>query len=127
MLYFIIVGIWYCLFYSNCYFGKNSYRSILILTLVSEGNIDIYNGIKKLYSPTLLKEIKDIEEWLGELQIWQCVTDSGKKTQGPVVYLSLTGKIRKSWNDILKRDLNKDDGFIRYSYMKNQILVMQKI
>ena len=63
---------------------------------MSEGNIDIYNGIKKLYSPTLLKEIKDIEEWLGELQIWQCVTDSGKKTQGPVVYLSLTGKIRKS-------------------------------
>ena len=66
---------------------------------------------KKLYSPPVLQEIEEIEEWLGELEIWQCVTDLEKRKQGPVVYLSLTDKIRESCYDISVRDLNKDDGF----------------
>ena len=78
--------------------------------MVVEGNIDNYNGFKKIYSPPILVEIEEIEEWLQELEIWQCVTDLEKKKQGPVVYLSLTDKIRKSCNDISVRDLIKDDG-----------------
>ena len=78
--------------------------------MVAEGNIDIYNGFKKLYSPQILEEIQEIEECLQKLEIWQRVTDLEKKKQSPVVYLFLTDKIRKSCNDISVRDLNKDDG-----------------
>ena len=53
-------------------------------------------ALKKLYSPPIPEEIKEIEEWLRELEIWQCVTDLEKKKQGPVMYLSLTDKIRKN-------------------------------
>ena len=53
---------------------------------------------------------REREQWLQELEIWECVTDLEKKKQGPMVYLSLTDKIRKSCNDISVRDLNKDDG-----------------
>ena len=45
-----------------------------------------------------------------ELAIWQCVTNLKPKKQGPVVYLSLPDKIRKSCNDVSVQDLNKDDG-----------------
>ena len=65
---------------------------------------------KKIYSPPTLDKIDEIEEWLRELEIWQCVTDIEEKKQGPLVYLSLPDKIRKSCNDIKVSDLNKDDG-----------------
>ena len=38
------------------------------------------------------------------------VIDTEEKKQGPVVYLSLPDKIRKSCSDIKVSDLNKDDG-----------------
>ena len=57
---------------------------------------------KKLYSPPILAEIEEMEEWLRELEIWQA--------QGAMINLSLTDKIRKSCHDISIRDLNKDDG-----------------
>ena len=94
------------------------------LILVVEGDIDIYNGFKKIYSPPILVEIEEIEEWLQELEIWQCVMDLEKKKQGPVVYLSLTDKIRKSCNDISVRDLIKDDGLDTLIRLN---LCMQKI
>ena len=65
---------------------------------------------KKIILTTSTSINRRIEEWLRELEIWQCVTDLEKKKQGAVVYLSLTDKIRKSCNDISVRDLNKDDG-----------------
>ena len=99
----------HCLFNRNCYLAKNRYRSILILILVADGHISIYNGFKKLYSSSTLEEIEEIVECFQELEIWQCVTDLQKKKQDPVEYLSLTDKIRKSCNYILVRDLNKDD------------------
>ena len=58
------------------------------------------------YSPPVLDKTDEIEDWLHEINIWQCVTDIGEKKQGPVVYLSLPDKIRKSCNDISVTDLN---------------------
>ena len=65
---------------------------------------------KKIYSPPVFDKIDEIEDWLREIEIWQCVTDIEEKKQGPVVYLSLPDKIRKSCNDISVSDLNKDNG-----------------
>ena len=65
---------------------------------------------KKIYSPPVLDKIDEIADWLREIEIWQCVTDIEEKKQGPVVYLSLTDKIRKSCNNISVSDLNKDNG-----------------
>ena len=65
---------------------------------------------KKIYSPPVLDKIDEIEDWLREIEIWQCVTDIEEKKQGPVMYLSLPDKIRKSCNDISVSDLNKDNG-----------------
>ena len=65
---------------------------------------------KEIYTPPVLDQTEEIEEWLRELAIWQCVTDLEPKKQGPVVYLSLPDKIRKSCNDVSVQDLNKDDG-----------------
>ena len=50
---------------------------------------------KKIYTPPVLDQIEEIEEWLRETGIWQCVTDIEPKKQGPVVYLSLSDKILK--------------------------------
>ena len=72
----------------------------------------------------MLAEIEEIEEWLRELEILQCVMDLEKKKQGPVVYWSFTDKIRKSCSDTSGRDLHKDDGLdalirkIRSLYVK---------
>ena len=65
---------------------------------------------KKIYSPPVFDKIDEIEDWLREIEIWQCVTDIEEKKQGPVMYLSLPDKIRKSCNDISVSDLNKDNG-----------------
>ena len=62
-----------------------------------------------MYTPPVLGQIKEIEEWLQELGIWQCAIDLEPKKQGPVVYLSLPDKICKSCNVSLQ-DLNKVDG-----------------
>ena len=50
------------------------------------------------------------------------MTDLEPKKQGPVVYISLPGKIQKSCDDVSVQDLNKGDGLnvlinkIRLSY-----------
>ena len=65
---------------------------------------------KKIYSPPVLDKIDKIEDWLCEIETWQCVTDIEEKKQGPVVYLSLPDKIQKNCNNISVTDLNKDSG-----------------
>ena len=93
--------------------GKDT--NILYLTLVAEKKILKGHYIvkkmasKKIYSPPVLDKIDEIEDWLRELEIWQCVTDTEEKKQGPVVNLSLLDKICKSCSDIKVSDLNKDD------------------
>ena len=46
--------------------------------MVAEGNIesDIFGmALKKIYTPSVLDQMEEIEDWLRELAIWQCVTD----------------------------------------------------
>ena len=64
---------------------------------------------KKIYSPPVFDKIDEIEDWLREIEIWQCVTDIEEKKQGPVLYLSLPDKIQKSCNTSVI-DLNRDNG-----------------
>ena len=51
---------------------------------------------EKIYLPPVLDKTDEIEDWLCEIEIWQCVTDIKEKKQGLGVHLSLTDKIRKS-------------------------------
>ena len=64
----------------------------------------------KLLNPPVLNNVDEIDSWLDDLQIRECVTDIGKKQQGPVIYLSLSDKVRSACSDIAVADLNKDDG-----------------
>ena len=68
-------------------------------------------ALKKIYPPPVMNQIENNEEWLWELEIWESVTNSEMKKQGHVVYLSLADKIRKSCNNILVHNLNKNVGF----------------
>ena len=65
---------------------------------------------RKLFVPPNLRSIEEFEDWLHETEIWQCLTDLEKDKQGPVIYLSLDEKIRKTCSDIKVKDLNSDDG-----------------
>ena len=65
---------------------------------------------RKLFVPPNLQSIEEFEDWLHETEIWQCSTDLEKDKQGPVIYLSLDEKIRKTCSDIKVKDLNSDDG-----------------
>ena len=64
----------------------------------------------KLFVPPKLSSIYDFEDWLGETEIWQYLTDLDKKKQGPAIYLSFDENIRKTCCDIKVKDLNGDDG-----------------
>ena len=54
--------------------------------------------------PTVLSntEKEEIDLWLHDLQVWQCVTDLEEKQQGPVIYLSLPCR------DLSEANLNKN-------------------
>ena len=65
---------------------------------------------RKLFVPPILSCINEFEEWLHETEIWQCLTDLDKEKQGPVIYLSLDEKIRKTCSDRKVRDLNSEHG-----------------
>ena len=62
---------------------------------------------EKLLNPSPFKDAGDIEIWLHDMQIWQCVTNLDEKQQGPVLYLLLPDKVRNSFKVV---DLNKNDG-----------------
>ena len=64
---------------------------------------------KKLLNPPVLSNVDEIDSWLHDLQIWECVTDIDKKQQGPVINLSLPDKVRSACRDTAVADLNKDD------------------
>ena len=80
--------------------------------MVAKGNVesDIWNSFKENLCPPVLNQIEEMERWLRELAIRQCVTQLEPRKQGPIVYLSLLDKICKNCNDVSIQDLNKDDG-----------------
>ena len=52
---------------------------------------------------------EDSENWLQEIEIWQCVAEPKKKKQGPEIYLSSERKARKACKGIDVKALNTDD------------------
>ena len=54
---------------------------------------------RSIYSPPLLEDVENIDVWLRETELWQCVTELIKQ-QGPAIYLSLPSKIRQACIDI---------------------------
>ena len=72
------------------------------------GNIRIYNGLQKI---VLISSTRgnQREEWLRELEnmaVSYRLREKGARLSG---LFSLNLENKKSYNDILKRDVNKDD------------------
>lgn len=63
----------------------------------------------ELFVQPKLSSINAFEEWLKEIEIWQCLPDLNKEKQGTAIYLSLDDNIRKTCSDIKIKDLNSDD------------------
>ena len=66
---------------------------------------------KLAYSPTLLKDLENIDIWLREIELWQWVTELSIKQSGPAIYVSLPSKICQACIDISVRSLSSDNGF----------------
>ena len=50
------------------------------------------------------------ENWKKEIKIWQVFTDLPKKKQGPVIFLTLSGKAREAVLELDIEKLNYDSG-----------------
>jgi len=66
--------------------------------------------IGQKYGLPPFKEDCDLDNWIYELELWKLVTDLPQAKMGPVVYLSLSEKVRHSCSSVKKEDLSKDDG-----------------
>ena len=64
----------------------------------------------RMFLPPLLKDVNDIDNWLREIELWQCITTLEPEKQAPAIYLSLDDKIRNTCTDIQVRNLNSADG-----------------
>ena len=59
---------------------------------------------KKIYSPLVLEHTEEIEDWLGELHIWECVTHLESKKHGPAIYLWTCSKKKVALRDIAEKN-----------------------
>ena len=50
---------------------------------------------RKLFVPPTLSCTDEFEDWIHKTEVWQCLTDLEKDSQGPAIYLPLNEKIRK--------------------------------
>lgn len=66
--------------------------------------------IAQKYGLPQFKEDGDFDSWARDIEFWELVTDLPKKKRGPVVYLSLSTKIRQACSALTKDELNTDDG-----------------
>ena len=55
-------------------------------------------------------EDRDYDTWYHEMKLWQLVTDLPKEKQGPVLFLSLTEKVRHACSSLTAEELNAADG-----------------
>ena len=46
----------------------------------------------KSYAPPTFHSGDEFDNWLREIELWQCITDLDIKKQGPAIYLSLEGQ-----------------------------------
>ena len=89
----------------------------ITVSYLSRSYIDIHTGQRvvmaagrKVFMPPTLHDVNAFDNWLQEIELWQCITDLEAKKQGRTMYLSLDEKIRNSCTDIAVQDLNSDDG-----------------
>lgn len=66
-------------------------------------------ALKKLLTLPVLSNIEEVDSWLYDLEIWQCVTDFDKKQRAPVIYISLSDNVRNAYRDILVANLDRDN------------------
>ena len=66
--------------------------------------------IAQKYGLPQFSEDGDFDSWKRDMEFWELVTDLPKKKQGPVVYLSLSEKVRQACSSLTKEELNEDDG-----------------
>ena len=57
-------------------------------------------------APPSLEKSTSYGAWLKEINIWQTFADINIKKQGPVVFLTLEGKARKSILELDVKDIN---------------------
>ena len=55
-------------------------------------------------------EDADFDQWYFEVDLWKLVTELNPEKQGPMVFLSLSPKIRQACSALSKDELKKDDG-----------------
>ena len=67
-------------------------------------------SIGQKYGLPPFDEEGDFEHYIHELEMWQLVTDLSKAKQGPVLYLSLSPKVRQACATLTKEELNADYG-----------------
>ena len=67
-------------------------------------------SIRQKYGLLPFSEDLDFEHWIHEIEMRQLVTDLNKEKQGPVLYLSLSPKVRQACASLTKEELNKENG-----------------
>ena len=67
-------------------------------------------SIGQKYGLPPFSEDADFDQWCFEVDMWKLVTDLKPEKQGPMVFLSLSPKIRQACSALSKDELKKDDG-----------------
>ena len=89
-------------------------------------NVNTKYSLAQKYGLPVLDDKTDFTHWEHELEMWQLVTDLDAKKQGPVIYLSLSGKARQACACLGKEELNADNGVatlltkLRELYLKDK-------
>ena len=66
---------------------------------------------KRIDVLSTLSKCEDFEEWKCDIEIWQAVTEFEETKQGPVLYRSLEGQVKKACSNIAVKDICDKDGF----------------
>ena len=82
---------------------------IYVKYIIIVSAIDFYclTLVAEEHNPPVLSNVDQIDHWIQDLQIRECVTDVDKKQKGPVIYLSLPDKARSACRNISVTDLKK--------------------
>ena len=67
---------------------------------------------KKIYSPLVLEHTEEIEDWLEELHIWECVTHLESKKHGPAIIYGHVQKKKVALRDIA--EIEKSQTFVLF-------------
>ena len=65
-------------------------------------------SIGQKYGLPPFSEDADFDQWCFEVDMWKLVTELKPEKQGPMVFLSLSPKIRQAYSALSKDELKKD-------------------